>query len=255
MGPILNLAAVLEQHARRRPGADALVLGELRLTYARLNAMANRIAGGLAALGIGRGDHVGLICPNLPYFPAAYFGILKAGAVVVPLNVLLKPREVAYHLRDSDAKALLCFEGTPELPMAEGAKSALAVVPSCRHFIVMPRLQGSSLEDQPLEDAHLLSRLTDGQADHFDTVPTEPGETAVILYTSGTTGQPKGAELTHLNMVMNALVSAELCGGSAGPDGRQVTAVTLPLFHATAQTAQMNAYFHLGGTLALRCWR
>lgn len=253
----LNLAAVLEQHARRRPSADALVHGDVRLSYARLNAMANRIAGGLASIGIGRGDHVGLLCPNLPYFPAAYFGILKAGAVVVPLNVLLKPREVAYHLRDSDAKALLCFEGTPELPMAEGARAALAVVPACRHFIMMPRPRESALGDvttpamPPVEDARTLSELTERQSERFDTLPTAPGDTAVILYTSGTTGQPKGAELTHLNMVMNAMLAAELCSGSSGPEGRHCTAVTLPLFHATAQTAQMNAYLHLGGTLVL----
>ena len=127
---MLNLSAVLEQHTRRRPDAEALVCGDKRLTYAQLNAWANQIANALAASGIRRGDHVALLCPNLPYFPAVYFGILKAGATVVPLNVLLKPREIAYHLRDSDAKAMFCFQGTPELPMAEAAKAAIAVVPA-----------------------------------------------------------------------------------------------------------------------------
>ena len=85
----------------------------------------------------------------------------------------------------------------------------------------------------------------------FETVETKPDDTAVILYTSGTTGQPKGAELTHLNMVVNGMVSAELCASSHDGNGRHATAITLPLFHATAQTAQMLAYFHLGGTLVL----
>ena len=129
---------MLEQHARRRPDAEALVCGDKRMSYAGLNAWANQIANGLAASGIRRGDHVALLCPNLPYFPAVYFGILKTGATVVPLNVLLKPREIAYHLRDSDAKALFCFQGTPELPMAEAAKAAVAVVPSCKQLIVLP---------------------------------------------------------------------------------------------------------------------
>ena len=106
---MLNLSAVVEQHTRRRPDAEALVCGEKRLTYAQLNAWANQIANALAASGIRRGDHVALLCPNLPYFPAVYFAILKAGATVVPLNVLLKPREIAYHLRDSDAKAMATF--------------------------------------------------------------------------------------------------------------------------------------------------
>ena len=130
---MLNLSAVLEQHTRRRPEAEAVVYGDKRLTYAQLNAWANQIADALAASGIRRGDHVALLCPNLPYFPAVYFGILKTGATVVPLNVLLKPREIAYHLRDSDAKAMFCFQGTPELPMAEAAKAAIAVVPACKH--------------------------------------------------------------------------------------------------------------------------
>jgi long-chain acyl-CoA synthetase len=243
----VNLASVIEQHARRRPDRIAVVFGGTRLTYAALNAWANRIAGGLAASGIGPGDHVGLLCPNLPYFPAAYFGILKTGAAVVPLNILLKPREIAYHLRDSDAKALICFEGTPELPMADAAKAALAVVPSCMRLIVMPR-DGSEMNDP---DVTTLAQLTAGQPPTFETFPTDPGDTAVILYTSGTTGQPKGAELTHSNMVMNAMVSAELCATSSDEQGNHSTAVTLPLFHATAQTCQMTAYFHLGGALLL----
>jgi long-chain acyl-CoA synthetase len=249
---MLNLSSVLEQHARRRPHAEALVCGERRLTYADLNAWANQIACALAASGIRRGDHVALLCPNLPYFPAVYFGILKAGATVVPLNVLLKPREIAYHLRDSDAKAMFCFQGTPELPMAEAAKAAIAVVPACRTLILLPH--PSIPTDPAVEegaDVITLARFIGGQPPDFETVATNPDDTAVILYTSGTTGQPKGAELTHLNMVMNGMVSAELCAGSHDGNGRHATAVTLPLFHATAQTAQMLAYLHLGGTLVL----
>ena len=148
---MLNLAAVLEQHNRRRPDALALVCGDTRLTYAELNGWANQVAGALSASGIRRGDHVAILCPNVPYFPAVYFGILKTGAIVVPLNVLLKPREIAYHLRDSDAKALFCFEGTSELPMAEAAKAAVAVVPSCKQVIVLPNPSAAGAVDGVLE--------------------------------------------------------------------------------------------------------
>src|ERR671913_2522758 len=120
----LNLASVLEHPARLTPEWVAVSFGSQQLTYAQLNATADRVAAGLHALGIHAGDHVALSCPNLPWFPIAYFGILKAGCVVVPLNVLLKPREIAYHLKDSEAKALVAFEGTPELPMAAMAKAA-----------------------------------------------------------------------------------------------------------------------------------
>jgi len=122
---MLNLSAILEQHARRNPKAEALVCGSTRVTYGELDGLANRIAGGLAASGIRRGDQVAVLCPNLLQFPAIYFGILKTGATVVPLNALLRPREIAYHLRDSDAKLLFCFEGTAELPMAQAAKAAI----------------------------------------------------------------------------------------------------------------------------------
>src|SRR5207244_1219097 len=97
-------------------------------------------------------------CPNCPYFPAAYFGILKTGAIVVPLNVLLTPRELAYHLRDSDAKALLCFEGTAELQMAASAKVAIAVAPSCGRLIVFPREGSDAFAHDP--DVVTLAQLT-----------------------------------------------------------------------------------------------
>jgi len=245
----VNLAAILEQHARRRPDRVAVISGGARLTYGELNGWANQIANGLSASGFGCGDHIALLCPNCPYFPAAYFGILKTGAVVVPLNVLLKPREIAYHLRDSDAKALLCFEGTPELPMAEAAKVAVAVSPACRLVIILPRQGGNT--SAPDADAVTLARLTANQPTLFESRMTSPDDTAVILYTSGTTGQPKGAELTHLNMVMNAMASAELCQSAHDEHGEHRTAITLPLFHATAQTVQMNSYLHLGGSLVL----
>src|SRR5918999_6260847 len=112
----LNLAAVLDHAARMIPERVAVTCGDVRLTYGELDARATSVAVALTAAGIAPGDHVALTCPNLPWFPIAYYGILKAGAVVVPLNVLLKPREIAYHLKDSDAKAVIAFEGTSELP-------------------------------------------------------------------------------------------------------------------------------------------
>ena len=102
---MLNLSVLLEDSAREVPDRVAVVFNETRLTYAQVNGAANQIANGLSDRGIGRGDKVALSCLNIPYFPLVYFGILKTGAAVVPLNVLLKGREIAYHLSDSDAKA------------------------------------------------------------------------------------------------------------------------------------------------------
>ncbi|HZC79800.1 MAG TPA: AMP-binding protein, partial [Ktedonobacterales bacterium] len=113
---MLNLAMLLEDNAAKHPDRDAIVFGGTRLTYAHLNAAACQVANGLRARGIVPGDKVALSCPNVPYFPIAYYGILKTGAAAVPLNVLLSSREIAYHLNDSDAKAYCCFEGGPGLP-------------------------------------------------------------------------------------------------------------------------------------------
>ena len=116
---MLNLAILLEDSARAVPERLAVICGDARMTYAEVNAKASQVAHGLLKLGIKRGDKVALSCPNLPFFPIIYYGILKAGAVVVPLNILLKGREIAYHLTDSDAKAYFCFQGTADLPTGE----------------------------------------------------------------------------------------------------------------------------------------
>src|SRR5688572_5705853 len=132
----LNLAAILDHAARMIPDRIAVTFGQAQMTYGELEAQATRVAAALAAMGIAPGDHVALSCPNLPWFPAAYYGILKAGAVVVPLNVLLKPREIAYHLKDSDAKAMIAFEGSAELPLAAMAKAGCDQA-GCSNLVLM----------------------------------------------------------------------------------------------------------------------
>lgn len=229
---MLNLTSLLEHSAQEYPERTALVLGDTRLTYAELLSRSQDIADALSGLGVGRGDKVALSCPNVPDFPAAYFGILRAGAVVVPLNVLLRPQEVAYHLTDSRAKALLCFEGTPQLPLAETGKAGFDQAPDCEHFLLLHRIEHTS----------------SGSAEPAGMVATEAEDTAVILYTSGTTGRPKGAELTHRNMAMNAMVADRLF--TAAED--EVMLASLPLFHAFGQSAVMNMGLLRGATLVLQ---
>jgi long-chain acyl-CoA synthetase len=244
----LNLASVLEHRALLTPDRVALTFRDMNFTYAQLNARAAQIASGLHALGIAPGDHVALSCPNVPWFPLAYYGILKAGAVCVPLNVLLKPREIAYHLKDSDARALLAFEGTAELPMAQMARAACDQA-GCENLVLMTADPAAPC---PVPSALTLGRIMQEQSPGFETRTRQPGDTAVILYTSGTTGQPKGAELTHENMLLNAVATREmLLPASAGGFEQDVVLVTLPLFHSTAQTCQMNAGLYGGNRLVL----
>ncbi|HEX6516644.1 MAG TPA: long-chain fatty acid--CoA ligase [Nocardioidaceae bacterium] len=243
---MLNLSVFLEDSARTHPDRDAVVLGDTRLTYAEVNGFANQVANLLVSRGIRPGDKVALSCPNLPYFPIVYYGILKAGGVVVPLNVLLKGREVAYHLDDSDAKAYFCFQGTPELPMGQAGYAGFSEVDGCEHFFM---ITADLAAPSPVEGTETLAQALAEQPVTFESAATEATDTAVILYTSGTTGQPKGAELTHANMVLNALTSNRLFGTLATE--HETHLVVLPLFHSFGQTTNMNSGFSVGATLVL----
>src|SRR3712207_3435324 len=179
---MLNLSVLLEDSARSHPDRAAVVLGERRLTYAQVDAAANQVANLLVARGIRPGDKVALSCPNVPFFPVVYYGILKAGAVVVPLNVLLKGREIAYHLQDSDAKAYVCFQGTPELPMGEAGWAGFTAAEGCEHFFVITADPAAA---SPIEGAETLGAATRDQAATFTSAATSADDPAVILYTSG----------------------------------------------------------------------
>ena len=246
----LNLASIVSHHARLAPRKEAIVWGDVRLTYGEIDALSNRVANALVEMGIGHGDKVALCCPNLPFFPIVYYGIMKAGAAVVPLNVLFKPREIAYHLTDSDAKAVFVFEGTDELPLAATVKEGFDQVPTCEKLIVMTRdLMGKS----PIDGHETLTQITFDKSESFDIYPTRPDDTCAILYTSGTTGQPKGAELTHLNLYSNVtttfLIHLPMLDFT---DGVQKTClITLPLFHTTGQTVQMNTQIYAGHRIVL----
>ena len=239
-----NLSTVLESSAREVPDKVAFVLGPTRLTYAQVDAAASQVANGLAAKGIGAGDVVALACPNLPYFPIVYFGILKAGATVLPVSVLLTADEIAYLLEDSGAKGFFCFEGTADLPLGQSGHAGCGRVAGCESFwVITADPAGAS----PFEGAPTLGALMAGQAPSFDTVQREGDDIAVVLYTSGTTGHSKGAELSHTNILLNAVVSRDLVGSS----GDDVVMLTLPLFHVFGQVVLMVACTMAGATQIL----
>ncbi|WP_394747159.1 long-chain-fatty-acid--CoA ligase [Spongiimicrobium salis] len=238
---MLNLAVLLEDSARRYANKEAFVFGETQLNYEQLNAAANQIANGLNAIGIGAGDKVALSCLNLPYFPMIYYGILKTGAVIVPLSVLLKRDEVAYHLKDSDAKAYFCFSGTEALPMGEEGYAGFQKAPDCEHFyMITPQASDAST----IPGTHTLGSLMQGQLPIANTYPTQAEDTAIIIYTSGTTGKPKGAELTHSNLLQNAILSSDIFSTHY----TDKLLVVLPLFHIFGMTCLMNAGIYKGAS-------
>lgn len=238
---MLNLSVLLESSAGKFPDAPAFTFMDTTLSYAQVNAAANQVAGGLKQKGIGKGDKVALSCLNLPFFPIVYYGILKAGATVVPLSVLLKNEEITYHLQDSEAKAYFCFTGTDELPMGKMGYGGFMEAPDCKHFfMIMPK------PDMPssIEGTETLGQLMANQSPSFQAEATEAEDTAVIVYTSGTTGQPKGAELTHNNLFTNAVLSADIL--NAQHEDTQL--IVLPLFHIFAMTVLLNAGVYRGAS-------
>jgi long-chain acyl-CoA synthetase len=223
----LNLASIVTESAAKVPEQPAIRLGEAELTYAALDDLSTRMATLLAAKGLKPGDRVGVMLPNVPQFPIAYYGVLRAGCVVVPMNVLLKRREIAFYLEDSGAKLLLAWHGF-------GAEAAGGAADAGVELI----------EVEPEGFAALLAEHepTPGLAE------TAENDTAVILYTSGTTGKPKGAELTHANLFRNADVSSRTTSEIAAGD---VVFGGLPLFHSFGQTVSMNASLMVGACLTL----
>ena len=238
---MLNLSTILEDSARRYPAKAAFIFMDKVFSFAEINTAANRLANALKEKGIKAGDKVALSCLNLPQFPIIYFGIIKSGAVVVPLSVLLKKDEIEYHLNDSDAKAYFCFAGTAELPMGEMGYAAFNLVNHCEHFImIMPQAGMASA----IEGTQTLSNFLETASPFFEMHQSNAEDTCVIIYTSGTTGRPKGAELTHCNLLLNAIAISGIMNNQA----EDVLLTVLPLFHIFGMTVMMNAGIYKGSS-------
>ncbi|MCP4641633.1 MAG: long-chain fatty acid--CoA ligase [bacterium] len=235
----LNLAHFIEISAESRPDKIAVKLDDYELSYAEVNAFAKRIANVLADLGVEKGDKVAMMIPNTPHFPVLYYAILNVGATVVPVNVLLKAHEIQYCLEDSDAKVFFAWR-----LFYEDARHAFEETDTCHRLIVVTTPDDH--EQPPVGE--LLMPLVMDASHEFEMVETMPDDTAVILYTSGTTGHPKGAELTHFNMFFNAYYVQQNVIRVGDSD---VVLGVLPLFHSFGQTCIMNASLMTGATVTL----
>ncbi|MFC8256277.1 long-chain fatty acid--CoA ligase [Streptomyces sp. NPDC057291] len=223
----MNLADLLSRTAVTHGTRIAVELGDRSLTYTELDTLAGRVAALLTARGVTPGDRVAVMLPNLLEFPALYYGTLRAGAVVVPMNPLFKAREITHYLNDSGAVLLFAHESAVAAATAGTAGSAATVVP----------IGPSSLTD--LLAAHPVPIQARTREEH---------DTAVILYTSGTTGVAKGAELTHANLVRNAEIITKSLFRLSPED---ILLGCLPLFHTFGQTCAMNAAVTAGARLTL----
>jgi long-chain acyl-CoA synthetase len=224
----VNLAQLLTDTAATRPDRVALRLDQRAIMYGQLAEASERVAGLLAAHGIRPGDRVAIMLPNVREFAFVYYGVLRAGAVVVPMNPLLKAREVGYHLSDSGARLIFAWPVA-----AEEVTASLERAADTTMVVVEPDSFAGLLASQERLGA---------------VIDRSPGDTAVILYTSGTTGQPKGAELTHGNLTSNVVVTQSDLLRLTRDD---VVFGGLPLFHSFGQTCTLNASMAAGATLLL----
>ncbi|MFY9927794.1 MAG: AMP-binding protein, partial [Streptosporangiaceae bacterium] len=222
-----NLAKNLTDTTRAHAGRVAVRVDNAAMTYRALDEASARAAGLLHERGLKPGDRVGIMMPNVAEVPVVYYGVLRAGGVVVPMNPLLKAREVAYYLGDSGARLIFAWHAFAEQARggAEQGKAEAIVVDAAS----FPDLLASATPD-------------------FQVAETGDEDTAVILYTSGTTGHPKGAELTHGNLRSNTDVTRTDIV-QAGPD--DVIFGGLPLFHVFGQTVALNVSVAAGACLTL----
>lgn len=222
-----NLAFWVSDRAASDPNLPAIKQGEAIVSYAALDAASQRFATVLTGAGVRPGDRVALIMPNVAYFPIAYYAILRLGAIVVPMNPLLKAGEIGYAWQDSGARVAVVFAAFADEARRAAESSGTEVL------MVTP---GEFDEQVGRTEA------TPGVVERSAT------DTAVILYTSGTTGSPKGAELTHANLRSNVTTTVETLLPMAPGD---VVFGGLPLFHSFGQTVGLNCAISSGACLTL----
>ena len=232
----LNLATMLHESSVAHPNKPVALYDGGRLSYAELDALSDRFAAGLRTSGLEPGDRVGLQLPNIPQFLIAYFGILKGGCIAVPLNVLLKASELAYCLSDAQARTLVTWAGIADQAINGASESAVPAV----YVVNTPGVPESSV-------GRRFEELLATEPETPPMAQTDPGDTAVIVYTSGTTGTPKGAELTHFQLLMNA----DTPGRVFGIRDDDVVMVALPLFHVFGLSSQLDVCVRFGATMSL----
>lgn len=232
-----TLADLVHDVAQRDGEKAALIFADQPISYAALDAQIEQVANALAARGIGHGDRVAIMLPNIPQHVVAYYAVMRVGGTVVAVNVLYRDEEIAYILQDSEAKALVIYEGF----WPSGA-AAVQQAPTVEQVIVV----GQGEAPAGTTGWATLAREATPQR---PPVAVQPSDIATICYTSGTTGRAKGAMLTHRNFIANLEQLEGLPRCKAEPD--DVILLVLPLFHIYAMNVCMNGGLRVGATLVL----
>lgn len=240
--PSIPLYKFLDDAVANYPDVPATIFQESTLTYRELGRMVDSMAGALAGLGVGRGDRVSIMLPNCPQLVVSYYGILKAGAVVVQTNPMYMERELEYQLNNSGSETIIIHDVF--YPRLQNIK----VQTTIKNVIIVPSGAEAALPGSGLLG---FDSLLAGAAPLAEPVPVDPlNDVALLQYTGGTTGLSKGAMLTHANLVANTLQTREVIAGSYEM-GREKILVALPLFHVYGMTAGMNLALSIAGTQIL----
>ncbi len=243
--PLISLGEVLRERAVRFPEKTALHYDESKISYGELDSLADKFAAGLQSLGISKGERLAIYLPNLPQFVFAYYGALRAGAIVVAVSPFYKERELAHVLIDSGAKALVCLEKLYPYAQSVRDKTELSHVFTtsagdyAQHAPKPPTISGATNLREFLEHfgGHPRPVEIDAKKD-----------LALLQYTGGTTGIPKGAMLTHYNLVVNAI---QFSSWLAMRSGVEVNLSVLPFFHIYGMTVAMNVPVYTSSVMIL----
>jgi len=240
--PKVPLFGLLRKTVEKQPNNTAIIFSDDKMKFKELNTLSDRFATALTDMGVRKGDKVALFLPNVPQFVISYYGVLKVGAVIVPVNPLFKERELEHQLNDSEAETILVLDTLYQIVKSVRDKTRLK-------RIIMTSMGVPTLKVMREPGVYFFEGL-------MEKYPPEPArveidskkDLAVLQYTGGTTGTPKGAMLTHYNLVSNAVAFAEWLHGR---EGEEVFMTVLPLFHIYGMTTSMNAAIYLAGTMVL----
>lgn len=259
--PAVPLHRLLEDTARTLPQQTATVFFGARLSYAQLNAQANRLATALRNLGLEKGDRVALLLPNCPQFVIAYYAVLKAGGVVVPTNPTYKPREIEYQLKDAGARIVITLNmfvpGILEVRESIGLKHI--IVTEIKEYLppvlsllypIKERREKTAVHVAPAPGILFWPELMRATTMPLPPVTVSPDDLALLQYTGGTTGVSKGAMLTHRNLVANAIQCRHWLHDMK-TDGSEISLGVIPFFHVYGMTTSMNLSIYVGATMVL----
>ncbi|MEN2974704.1 MAG: long-chain fatty acid--CoA ligase [Candidatus Caldarchaeales archaeon] len=256
--PKVPLYSLLEKTAQEFPDRDAIIFLGKKISYRELNRLVNRFATALYGMGIRKGDVVGLYLPNMPQFVIAYYGALKIGAIVTGINPLFVERELEFQLSDSEAKAIVIldtlFPRFEKVWEKTQVRSVIIVrlaeyIPKIKSILEILSKKMSKVEIAPRENIYFFGKALKMALEEPPRIDIDPEkDLAALQYTGGTTGLPKGAMLTHFNLVSNAVSFAAWLKVKRGGE---VGLSVLPLFHIYGMTVAMNLLIYAGGTMVL----